>query len=298
MNFINNITFLGINMYSLRDMKVMSLHYKYKIETNLYPGAIKIVHYQIRNWGDDINPIFSSFFTKKRIISLDIDAFNKYVKNKDTDEGVNYLGIGSILHHSNSNTIVWGSGLQAPVKSMQTPKAITAVRGPLTKKALKDINISCPDVFGDPALLLPRFYQPIKQEKKYRLGIISHIKDINSDSFLPYKNDASIKFISMRKCGLELIDDVVECENIISTSLHGLVIADAYQIPVCWIKVSNNIPGKDFKFMDYHESLRIDISQPLKITGMSAKEIISKCLKRPINLDLDLLEKACPYTDS
>jgi len=285
-------------MSFLRNFKVTSLHCKYKIETHLYPNALQVMHYQIRNWGDHINPIFSSFFTDRKIISVDIDAFNKYMRNKNDIKQDNYLGIGSVLHHANSNSIVWGSGLQEPVDVITNPKEITAVRGPLTKKALKNINISCPDVFGDPALLIPRFYQPIKQTKKYTLGVISHIKDIDAEVFLPYKNNPSVKFISMRKCGLKLIDEVMECENIISTSLHGLVIADAYEIPVCWIKVSDNIPGKDFKFRDYHESLGLNINEALMLRGnVNIKDVIAKCIKRPVNLDLDLLEAACPYSD-
>ncbi len=283
----------NLTMGFLRDRKVQMLNLKYKFHKK-DRDSLYLLHYQMRNWGDLINPIFSSYLTSKKIISIDIDAFNKYRNNYN--EIVMYLGIGSILHHANKDTVIWGSGLQAPIQLREKPRDIFAVRGPMTYKTLIDMGISCPQIYGDPALLFPQIYQPKNKDKNYALGIVSHIHDIDSQYFKKYLSDRNVNFISMRSYGVKLIDKICECENIISTSLHGLVIADAYQIPACWIKVSDKIPGKDFKFFDYHASIKYEIEKPYLLKDSpSISEIIAQCIQRPVELDLDLLLQQCPY---
>lgn len=42
---------------------------------------------------------------------------------------------------------------------------------------------------------------------------------------------------------------------IISSSLHGIIFCHSYSIPVCSIKVSDNITGGNFKYIDYYKSI-------------------------------------------
>lgn len=280
---------------NLRRIKVAMLNYKHNLQRRIYSNPLQIIHYQMRNWGDSINPIFSSFLSDRPIISVDIEALNLY-PNSYPD--VMYLGIGSVVHHARKNVIIWGSGLQEPFTLREKPLKICAVRGPLTRDALLKQGLECPQVYGDPALLLPRFYPTPQKEKAYKLGIVSHFKDLNSPFFEAYKKDADVKFISMRSHGLKLIDEFSECEAIASTSLHGLVVADAYRIPALWLKASNNIPGHDFKFYDYHASIGANQDPPLMLNGkQSTSELITRCELRPIEVDLDALLAACPYRD-
>jgi pyruvyltransferase len=279
----------------LRKVKVAFLNCKYNAEARLYRDSLKVIHYQMRNWGDSINPIFSSFLTTKRIVSVDIDAFNRYPSSY---HGVMYLGIGSIIHHARKNVVIWGSGLQEAFTLKERPLNICAVRGPMTRDVLLQQGLECPEIYGDPALLLPQFYKPSDNKKKYKLGIVSHIKDLRSPFFDKYKDDQGVKFISMRSHGLGLIDEIVQCEAIASTSLHGLVVADAYQIPALWIKVSNNIPGHDFKFYDYHASIGAGQAPALVVNGKQPiSELVGRCQSRPLNVDLDALLSCCPYRD-
>ena len=43
----------------------------------------------------------------------------------------------------------------------------------------------------------------------------------------------------------------MECEAIVSSSLHGLVIAESFGIRSTWMKLSENLAGGEFKFHDY-----------------------------------------------
>lgn len=50
------------------------------------------------------------------------------------------------------------------------------------------------------------------------------------------------------------LKEISQCKYIISTSPHGLIIADSHEIPNCWCEVSDKILGNNFKFHDYFSS--------------------------------------------
>jgi pyruvyltransferase len=100
----------------------------------------------------------------------------------------NYVSIGSILHFSDKNSIVWGAGFISKDSYCKVPpKKILAVRGPLTRKKLIEQNIECPKIYGDPALLLPIFYHP-KIKKKYEIGIVPHYVDQKNEIIKALQN--------------------------------------------------------------------------------------------------------------
>ena len=47
------------------------------------------------------------------------------------------------------------------------------------------------------------------------------------------------------------VDQILECDEIISSSLHGIIIAEAYGIKTKWIMYSDKIEGGEFKYQDY-----------------------------------------------
>ena len=92
-------------------------------------------------------------------------------------------------------------------------------------------------------------------EKKYKLGIIPHFIHYTQVNEM-YKNDDNILVINIINKDIELIiNDMLRCEKIISSSLHGLIVSDAYNIPNKWIKFNNLIKGDDTKFYDYFKSV-------------------------------------------
>ena len=66
------------------------------------------------------------------------------------------------------------------------------------------------------------------------------------------------KFIDVQNEPETVLKEISECENIISTGLHGLIIADSYGIPNCWCEISDKILGNRFKFHDYFSSFGTD----------------------------------------
>lgn len=134
------------------------------------------------------------------------------------------------------------------------PLIIHALRGEKTRKRLSDIlekNISC--VLADPGILAPMIVEPC--EKRYHVGIVPHHWDVDEEVFEEMLNHyLNSKFIDVHDEPEKVLKEISQCEYIISTSLHGLIVADSYRIPNCWCEISDRVEGEGFKFHDYFSS--------------------------------------------
>ncbi|HEY3274478.1 MAG TPA: polysaccharide pyruvyl transferase family protein [Methanocella sp.] len=212
-----------------------------------------------------------------------------------------YAVIGSILDRTDlnqyiKNTIIWGPGFVSESGRLAgAPAKICAVRGPLSREILVKQKIDCPEIYGDPALLYPRFYLPEK-EKKYRLGIIPHYVDKSSDAIKNLAGSPEVKIIDIERPINDVVDQICSCKYIASSSLHGIIAADAYHIPSLWMKISENVVGNGFKFRDYFASVGRRDEKPLAITEKSTiDDIYGSFGNYKIDIDLDALLEACPF---
>jgi pyruvyltransferase len=171
-----------------------------------------------------------------------------------------YVTIGSVLSNVNHKCIVWGSGiisLDIPIKNAK----FLAVRGPQTRRFLLHLGYEVPEIYGDPALLLPRYYNP-NITKKFAYGIAPHYNDWEKVS-LWFNNRNDILIIDMMTNDIESkTNEFLQCERILSSSLHGVIIAHAYGIPAVWQKFSDKVFGDDIKYKDYLESVNLKFYQP------------------------------------
>lgn len=218
-----------------------------------------------RNWGDDINYYFIKDLTHRPVISLYYFKLARRYRLK------NYMCIGSLLGmpgYANENTIVWGAGSFGKLKGM-SPNNICSVRGRLTRDILIEKEIDCPRIYGDPALLLPLYYQPsFTRRHLYSLGIIPHISELNHpmvDRIRREHPEILIINLAQYEKWTDVIDQICSCNCILSSSLHGLIVSDAYGIPNCWIEFSGKILGGHFKYQDYGSSVFRVLKQPIHI---------------------------------
>ena len=247
------------------------------------------------NYGDDLN-----YFLIRSLSGKHVMCYREFFHKADTP---NILAIGSIMQSMcNKHSIVWGTGaMHADANiNIQTPLEIRAVRGPKTFSLLNSKGIKCPKTFGDPALLLPLIYKP-QTTKKFKIGIIPHYADENSSLLMELNSAFGIacRIISMSKYKKfeSLIDQICECEFILSSSLHGIIISDAYSIPNSRIKLSDNVQGGDFKYEDYFESVgrsdyeALDVSKGISLSDINM--LMEKSQKPVININ-SLIE-SCPF---
>lgn len=253
-----------------------------------------------KNWGDKICK-----YIYNKIINTNISNNTHFFDNiyNYTDH---YLTIGSILQHSNKHSIIWGTGFMTYMDLQNFKfKKICSVRGPLTRLLLKSYYINCPDIYGDPALLMPLFYKP-SIKKKYTMGIIPHYSQFKVCKKMDI-NNINYKIINIAEENNEekFIDDILSCNIILSSSLHGIIVAHAYNIPTVWISINNNVPsGNLFKYFDYFLSVGLTIDEPLY--NISNSQDIDALINK-INNNIELISKpvinynkildSCPFLD-
>lgn len=141
--------------------------------------------------------------------------------------------------------VVWGAGLLLP-EQVRIPDNVTflAVRGPLTRKF---IAADVPDLYSDPGVLAPLLYDSAPS-KEYSIGIVPHYVDH------PYmtSDDPRVLVIDVLRPVREVVHMITSCEVVLSSSLHGIIVAEAFGIPAAWISCGDRLPGGEFKFRDYY----------------------------------------------
>ena len=259
-------------------------------------NEIKIQGKQRENYGDLLGKYLVEKITAKKVVWVKPSNFS--ILNWFSPI---YVTIGSILTHVNRYCVVWGSGIistKYPIK-----KAIfKAVRGPQTRKQLIKQGYQVPEVYGDPALLLPDYFYP-KIKKKYKYGIIPHYNDLKIAQEL-FRECKEIHIIDLMTNDIESkTEEILSCKKIISSSLHGIIVAHAYQIPAVWQKFSDKVFGDDIKYQDYMESVNILFNTPtIRTTEYSEaalEELFHKYKSLPLSNDIEMLKKGlmevCPF---
>lgn len=242
-----------------------------------------------RNWGDDLNYYFLRELTGRPVVFYHNFWLAKWLHFK------NYLCIGTLLDavdYANAQTIVWGSGVSGKERSFVHPQNIVAVRGPMTKVFCDRYKVLCPEIYGDPALLLPLVYQPKKKVspsalprmegtlRRYRLGIIPNVFDLKHHVIKQVRNEHANEVLiidmSNYNCWTDIIDQICSCELILSSSLHGLIVSDLYGVRNIWISLSGDPIVGSLKFLDYVSSVKRQVYTPVKISNYADIENLSK----------------------
>lgn len=276
----------------LNTLRLLTLPTKSYIFVNMSVKwkGLSLVNY---NFGDDLNVYLIEELTHKKVLKY--DEFLHLNK-------ANLLCIGSIIEYlCDNHSTIWGSGALFGNKHLSyNPKKVIAVRGPLTRHYLQLQSIECPNIYGDPALLLPLVYSPVSK-KKYKIGFIPHYKDLYYPvlrQFVSDHTDCIIIDFQNYDSWKEVIELIVSCKMIASSSLHGLIISDAYKVPNIRVKFSDLIVGGDFKFNDYMQGVNRKIYKPLDcshtINGDDIEQLIQKY--KPINYDISGLLRTFPLT--
>lgn len=206
---------------------------------------------------------------------------------KVSKEDAQLLGVGSILQslHETYNGIILGSGL-IEEKRVSFPNAkILAVRGELTRDL---IGAPVDTILGDPGLLAAIHYKD-RPSVVFKYGIVPHYIDQPSLGLraIQKKIGESALMIDVKRRPEEVFYDIARCEMIISSSLHGIIIAHSMNKHAAWIVLSDNVHGDGFKFSDYSSSLKIKIP-PVFINDEESIDDIFQSMVRP---DRHILEQ-------
>jgi len=219
------------------------------------------------------NSKFTNFGDELVIPILEFLNPGAEVEHVDRNHEGKILCIGSELAGGvlRQNDIVFGYGAKYD-RPIELPEDVTvlATRGPMTRALIKDFGTG---IYGDPAILMPIIYTPTPitpETQTFRVGIIPHYVDYKRFKDL---EDPAICVINVKDNPFYIIDQIAACDIIISTSLHGCIVAEAYGKPVVWLQVSERIQGAAFKFNDYFTGSGRDTREPVKLAFTHSSNI-------------------------
>lgn len=182
---------------------------------------------------------------------------------RDWDEDRTLIGVGSILNTriipASSRYLVLGAGSgfgELPKVSDTSRWDVRFVRGPMTAK---NLGLDAEAFATDPAALIARLPEFAGTDRS-GTAFIPHC---HSDASRFYDwpsicNAAGLDYISPRADSLAVIQAISRSERVISESMHGAILADAFRIP--WLPVAQLDRFNHFKWQDWAASLELDIA--------------------------------------
>jgi hypothetical protein len=199
---------------------------------------------EIPNFGDALAPLLL-----ERFADINVEW--------DTISHSSVASVGSILEHIPP---MWGGYILGSGRLFENSRLhikgckILLLRGPLSAKGIPGKH-----TYGDPGLLADELVGP--QEKRWDLGILPHWldKELGPRFLKMIPKSATVKIINPRDNPLTVLRQLGACRRIVTSSLHGMICADAFGIQ----RRVETFPrllqeGGDFKFRDYSASLGLD----------------------------------------
>lgn len=187
---------------------------------------------RVRNFGDLLGPLI----VERMRTSLGLGA--------PRSRSERLLTVGSIMHLARPGDVVWGTGVNGKIAQQAFPPLdVRAVRGPLTSERLRRAGAEVPDVYGDPGLLVPHLWTD--DEFGIRRGAGGTVLVPNLHDRDRFPADALDPRGDLATC----IREIASARLVVSSSLHGVVVAEAYGVPAVLV-ASPTEPT--FKYEDYY----------------------------------------------
>jgi len=198
------------------------------------------------NLGDSLGEVIIRHLLAKKGIDID----------KPVSRTKHLYCVGTNIHGGWQSATIWGSGIFPPqtwafklLRKLSRRKLdIRAVRGPLTKQILESQGLSCPSIFGDPAILMPMIYNPCKEKTFKYIVIPQFVKETEFREKYPNEHIVSMNTNDYKA----VIDEIVSSEIVYTSSLHGIILAESYGVPAVFFRGLNKT--RDFKYLDYYYS--------------------------------------------
>jgi pyruvyltransferase len=166
------------------------------------------------------------------------------------------MAVGSILQYARPGDVIWGTGVHPGGyeafwrDTTPLPISVLAVRGPITRDVLLARQVDCPEIYGDPAILAPMLY-PRRWSPTEDAILIPHFLEYD---YYASNREASLglRVVNPLSDWHEIVDAITSARKVISSSLHGLIVAEAYGVPAIWFRPSQS--EGYLKYQDYYGS--------------------------------------------
>ncbi|ETX29084.1 polysaccharide pyruvyl transferase family protein [Roseivivax isoporae] len=211
------------------------------------------------NFGDAISARVTAFAAGRGVVHAEPKA-------------AEIFAIGSILQivrrthqgprPDGSRPWIWGSGCMKPVRLDFVPQVrFAALRGPITESLL---GVSA-GAYGDPGLLVADALgdRPARAD---RIGIVPHMAHVDSPELAALvAAHPVLQLIDVRGDADAVCRQIGSCAHVLSSSLHGLVVADAYGVPNTWLDPAGIHQSPRLKFYDYAAGIGRALPRPLTL---------------------------------
>jgi len=202
------------------------------------------------NFGDALSPLICARVSGRPVVWAPVDRCD-------------VIAIGSLLQRLkegfwNRRVHVWGSGFIEATPAHRSRHHFHAVRGKLTAAV---VGIAPDDIaLGDPGLLVNLLVEDRPPaSRRCRCLIVPHYKDRGHpllEAAVAGLDDVEV--VDVFAPPLETLDRIRAADYVLSSSMHGLIAADALGVPNAWISLSQDLRGGDFKFRDYYSVFGIE----------------------------------------
>lgn len=234
------------------------------------------------NFGDDLSHTIVTLLLARHGMTLEDEAARES----------ELLAIGSIIHLAKTGAVIWGSGVNGKVPEhfhQYRSLELRAVRGPYTREWLKQKRgLEAPEIYGDPALLLPRL-----------AGDRFSVAPGEGTIFVPNLNDIlsgevfdlpkGMEMLSPMQSWHRVIDAITQARFVAASSLHGIILAEAFGIPARYVRLTET--ENLFKFRDYYAGTGRDSFE----FGKSPAEALEMGGEQSAVIAADALEAAFPF---
>lgn len=145
-------------------------------------------------------------------------------KDHEMERTIHLLTIGSIIGIGDFDAVIWGSGINK-------------------------FGYECPAIYGDPGVLLPLIYPKENISKKHKFCVLYH-HATNKREMVCRENSVCIDM--QTKDYKKVINAIIDSEVVISSSLHGIILAEAYGVSTVFL--NKGMDNQLMKFYDWYYS--------------------------------------------
>lgn len=212
---------------------------------------MRVKHYYwntVSNWGDGLNP-----YLLRRFAGLESEWAS--ISHADV------VALGSVLEHVPPlwDGHILGTGKlfgDSRLHLYTNTATIWALRGPLSASGIPG-NYA----IGDPGLLADELVTDEVDTRLYDIGVLPHWTDHDLVKRPEWYNEAwTTRIIVPDQSPLQVVREISRCRKLVTSSLHGLIVADACGIPRR-LEYAKGLEheGGAYKFQDYSKSLSMPL---------------------------------------
>lgn len=231
------------------------------------PDKIRVYYTKLRNMGDQLNELiiercFGYEVVRCSFLDGELCAIGSclgmYTLHGTVPMRIRQRINGFVRPHVS----IWGTGFinysDCEGRFFKRDMDFYAVRGELTRKRVEKMTGKKLDIPTADAGILSSEVLDEQPDKCYDIGIVPHLCDLRDPKMAEFlKKYENVRFISVKDDPAEVVREIAKCRCILSSSLHGLIIADSFGIPNMHVVFADRLLGDGYKFDDYYSAYGI-----------------------------------------